>query len=65
MDKHIIFLEKYRSQQWDAASSLIDELISSPNELKLYYKHMRARIDGYKINPPSSDWEGVYVAQDK
>ena len=65
MDKHINFLEKYRSQQWDAASSLIDELISSPNELKLYYKHMRARIDEYKINPPSSDWEGVYVAQDK
>jgi adenylate cyclase len=65
MDKHINFLEKYRSQQWDAASSFIDELISSPNELELYYKHMRARIDEYKINPPSSDWEGVYVAQNK
>ncbi|MDC0055346.1 adenylate/guanylate cyclase domain-containing protein [Pseudomonadota bacterium] len=65
MTKHINFLEEYRSQQWDAASSFIDELISSPNELELYYKHMRARIDEYKINPPSSDWEGVYVAQNK
>ena len=65
MAKHINFLEKYRSQQWDAASLLIDELISSPNKLELYYKHMRARIDEYKINPPSSDWEGVYVAQNK
>jgi len=65
MAKHINFLEEYRSQQWDAASSFIDELISSPNELELYYKHMRARIDEYKINPPSSDWEGVYVAQNK
>ncbi len=65
MAKHINFLEEYRSQQWDAASLLIDELMSSPNELELYYKHMRARIDEYKINPPSSDWEGVYVAQNK
>ena len=65
MAKHINFLEEYRSQQWDAASSFIDELISSPNELELYYKHMRARIDEYKINPPSADWEGVYVAQNK
>ena len=65
MAKHINFLEEYRSQQWDAASLLIDELISSPNELELYYKYMRARIDDYKINPPSADWEGVYVAQNK
>jgi hypothetical protein len=43
----------------------IDELISSSNQLELYYKHMRARIDEYKINPPSSDWKGVYVAQNK
>ena len=65
MAKHINFLKEYRSQQWDNANLLIDELISSPNELELYYKHMRARIDEYKINPPSSDWEGVYVAQNK
>jgi len=65
MTKHINFLKEYRSQQWDAASSFIDELISSPNELELYYKHMRARINEYKINPPSLDWEGVYVAQNK
>ena len=65
MAKHINFLKEYRSQQWDTANLLIDELISSPNELELYYKHMRARIDEYKINPPSSDWEGVYVAQNK
>jgi len=65
MAKHINFLKEYRSQQWDAASLLIDELISSPNELELYYKHMRARINEYKINPPSLDWEGVYVAQNK
>ena len=65
MDKHLNFLEKYRSQQWDSASLLVDELISSSNGLELYYEHMRTRIDEYKIDPPSSDWGGVYVAQNK
>ena len=65
MDKHKLFLEKYRTQQWIPASLLADELISSSNQLELYYEHMKARIDEYKINPPSSDWKGVYVAQNK
>ena len=65
IDKHLNFLEKYRSQQWDSASLLVDELISSSNGLQLYYEHMRTRIDEYKIDPPSSDWGGVYVAQNK
>ena len=65
MDKHKLFLEKYRAQQWIPASLLADELISSSNQLELYYGHMKARIDEYKINPPSSDWKGVYVAQNK
>ena len=65
MDKHKLFLEKYRTQQWIPASLLADELISSSNQLELYYGHMKARIDEYKINPPSSDWKGVYVAQNK
>ena len=65
IDKHKHFLEKYRSQEWIPASLLADELISSSNQLELYYRHMKARIDQYKINPPSSDWKGVYVAQNK
>ena len=65
MDKHKLFLEKYRTQQWIPANLLADELISSSNQLELYYGHMKARIDEYKINPPSSDWKGVYVAQNK
>ncbi|MDB3867197.1 adenylate/guanylate cyclase domain-containing protein [Gammaproteobacteria bacterium] len=65
IDKHKDFLVKYRSQQWIQASLLADELISSSDQLELYYRHMKARIDQYKINPPSSDWKGVYVAQNK
>ena len=65
MEKHKAFLSKYRNQSWESANLLIDELISSPNELNLYYKHMRARIEEYITNPPSANWEGVYVATNK
>ena len=65
LKKHEAFLVKYRTQNWDGANLLIDELIPSSNELELYYKHMRARIEEYIASPPASDWEGVYVAKNK
>jgi adenylate cyclase len=65
MEKHKAFLSKYRNQSWESANLLIDELISTPNELNLYYKHMKARIEEYITNPPSANWEGVYVATNK
>ena len=65
LDTHNVFLQEYRSQNWEAAKSSIDELMSSPNELELYYRHMDARIDEYIKNPPAADWEGVYVATNK
>ena len=43
----------------------LDKLISSSDELELYYKYMGSRIEDYEINPPSADWEGVYVAKNK
>ena len=65
LDTHNVFLQEYRSQNWDAAKLTIGELMSSPNELELYYRHMDARIDEYIKNPPAADWEGVYVATNK
>ena len=65
LDTHNVFLHEYRSQNWDAAKTKIGELMSSPNELELYYRHMDARIDEYIKNPPAADWEGVYVATNK
>ena len=65
LDKHRNFLKEYRAQNWDVAKSLISELISSSDELELYYKYMGSRIEDYEINPPSADWEGVYVAKNK
>jgi len=65
LDTHNVFLHEYRSQNWDAAKTTIGELMSSPNELELYYRHMDARIDEYIKNPPAADWEGVHVASNK
>jgi len=65
LDNHILFLAEYRAQNWNAANLLIDELISSSNELELYYRHMQTRIEEYITNPPSADWGGVYVATNK
>jgi hypothetical protein len=65
IDNHISFLAEYRAQNWNAANLLIDELMSSSNELELYYRHMKARIEKYITNPPSVDWGGVYVATNK
>ena len=64
-EKHNVFLQEYRSQNWEVATLLIDELMSSSNELELYYQHMKERIQEYLTNPPSADWEGVYVAKNK
>ena len=65
IDNHISFLAEYRAQNWNAANLLIDELISSSNELELYYRHMKIRIEEYITNPPSDNWGGVYVATNK
>jgi len=65
LDNHQQFLKEYRAQNWNEANSLINKLISSPNDLELYYAHMKSRIEDYMINPPSADWEGVYVATNK
>ncbi len=63
--QHEVFLSEYRQQNWQAAKAIIQELTASPNELELYYAHMRARIEEYVTNPPPTDWEGVYVAKNK
>ncbi|MDC0914526.1 adenylate/guanylate cyclase domain-containing protein [Gammaproteobacteria bacterium] len=65
IDNHASFLAEYRAQNWNAANLLIDELMSSSNELELYYRHMKARIEKYITDPPSADWGGVYVATNK
>ena len=63
--QHQEFLNSYRSQHWSQAITLINQTNTPNNPLALYYDHMKTRIEEYKISPPASDWQGVYVAQNK
>ena len=64
---HKKFLEAYRNQDWKTAEGLIPELekLAKPLDFHGYYDVMRARINGYKIEPPEKDWGGVFVATSK
>tara|TARA_Y100001970_G_scaffold59833_1_gene76211 strand:+ start:5071 stop:7254 length:2184 start_codon:yes stop_codon:yes gene_type:complete len=65
IEKHKAFLQEYRMQNWEVAISLINELMPYSNDLELYYQLMKERIQEYLTNPPTDDWEGVYIAKNK
>ncbi|MBP6278552.1 MAG: GAF domain-containing protein [Rhodocyclaceae bacterium] len=57
-------LVKYRQRKWeDAISEFTEVLALNPNDkaAKLYIE----RSEHFRANPPSDDWEGVWVMQDK
>ena len=66
-ERHQSFLTAYRDQIWDSATSLARELMATSQGLGLppYYEMMIGRIEGFKSDPPSSDWGGIYQAQTK
>ena len=67
LDKHELFLDAYRAQDWNTANALIPELktLSTPFEFSGYYDVMAERIKTYSASPPPSDWGGIYVATSK
>lgn len=66
-DKHKLFLNAYRAQDWNNANALIPALktLSTPFEFSGYYDVMAERIKTYRVSPPPSDWGGIYVATSK
>ena len=66
VDLHIKLRESYTKQDWDHCEDLIDNLMGQFNgSLDSYHDIITERIRGYKANPPSKDWGGVYVATTK
>lgn len=65
--QHEAFLSAYRDQSWPQAVSLATELVTKSETFGLsnYYEMMIRRIDGYKVDPPSSEWGGIYEASSK
>jgi adenylate cyclase len=48
----------YRRQDWDAAETMLQELIANKPDRKLYQFYL-IRIQQYKKEPPPPEWDGV------
>jgi adenylate cyclase len=62
---HQMFLQDYRSRQWNNAIYHAKELMKYNKELKKYYEMMIERIEYLKDNDPGENWDGVYRATSK
>jgi adenylate cyclase len=63
---HGEFLMHYREQNWDKALEYIPYVENAfEGDMKEYYAMMVERIEEYKANPLSKDWDGVYRTNSK
>jgi len=61
-------LAVYKSQKWEDAKVLIAEARALGQAYDIdetFYQLYLDRIDEYEINPPSEDWDGVFIATTK
>ncbi|MEM6902507.1 MAG: adenylate/guanylate cyclase domain-containing protein [Pseudomonadota bacterium] len=68
-------LIKYRSQDWDGALALLDQMKAEAEALgerlprgtnvQVLYDLYAERISAYRADPPGEDWDGVFVATSK
>ena len=63
--QHEKFLTMYRNQNWVGAEKFANDLKENWLEMSDYYNVMIERINEYRMNPPSEDWDGVYRATTK
>ena len=65
--QHDTFLSAYRDRSWDRAESIAKEQMAKSATLGLgnYYDMMIKRVDGYKNDPPPTEWDGVFEASAK
>jgi len=57
-------LPAYRNREWEKAASLIAELTRLSPGLRLYRLY-EERIEYFRRNPPSEDWDGVFAFKTK
>lgn len=64
---HNDFLANYRLQNFDIALKIIEKcrVYDSENVLEICYDIYELRIEAFKVNPPSREWDGVYIATTK
>ena len=63
---HMAMRKSYRKQDWKHRKDCIDNLMGQfDGSLDSYYEIITDRIEEFKKNPPSKEWDGVYVATTK
>ncbi len=68
-EKNAAMIDAYRGQRWSEARKLaeecreLDDFLDKP--LDVLYDMYDERIDAYEAEPPSADWDGVFVATSK
>ena len=63
---HMALRKSYRKQDWKHCKDCIDNLMGQfDGSLDSYYEIITDRIEEFKKNPPSKEWDGVYVATTK
>ena len=62
-----LMLAAYRDQNWNMAKAKVKEcrILCEPYGLDGLYDLYEERIAEYEANPPSPDWDGVFVATTK
>ena len=58
-------LKLYRERKWEDARNIIDTCAAQDGRLSTLYQMYMERIDQYIKNPPTENWDGVYVAISK
>jgi adenylate cyclase len=63
---HAEFITHYREMNWDKALEYIKCMNNAfEGDMKEYYVMMKERIEEYRMNPLSKDWDGVYRTNSK
>lgn len=64
LNQHHKFYTSYLDRRWDMAIVIANSLKTAWNgNMKTYYETMVSRCNHYKLNPPSTDWNGVWFKQ--
>lgn len=66
LGRHAALLAAYRQRDWAAALRLLeDPVLAAEREMAPVYGLFRERIAQMQVEAPPSDWDGVYIAQEK
>lgn len=64
LDSYQKALDLYFQQKWDESRVIMAQLNQAYPDTKIYRIYLN-RIDEFKVAPPPSDWDGVYVHHSK